>query len=102
MYARLTFIEVNPKDTKELSSVYQAEVAPAVREFKGLIDVYLLEPTDMSGKVISLTTWKTKEDADAYENSGAYRKLVDKLKEKYISKPELKTYMAQESKVPVM
>jgi len=102
MYARLTFIEVAPKDTKEVSTIYLNEVVPAVREFKGLRDVALFEPTDETGQLVSITTWKSKADADEYENSGTYRKLVDKLKDKYISKPILKTYNAQESKVSVM
>ena len=102
MYARLTFIEIDSKDTKEVSAVYNSEVVPAVREFKGLINVMLLEPEDSTGQLISLTTWNSKEDADVYENSGTYRKLVDKVKEKMISKPVLKTYNIQESHVPVM
>lgn len=102
MYARLTFIEIDPKNGKELSEIYNTEIVSAVREFKGLQDVYLLEPADGSGEVISITTWKSKADADEYENSGTYRKLVDKLKDKYLSKPVLKTYNAQDSKVPVM
>jgi quinol monooxygenase YgiN len=52
--------------------------------------------------LISLTTWKSKAEADEYENSGTYRRLVDKFKEKFTSKPVLKTYNAQESSVPVM
>lgn len=102
MYARLTFIEIDPKDAKELSSIYNTEIVAAIRDFKGLQDVYLLEPTDGSGEVISITTWKSKADADEYENSGTYRKLVDKLKDKYLSKPVLKTYNSQDSKVPAM
>jgi heme-degrading monooxygenase HmoA len=102
MYARLTFIEIDPKDSKEVSSMYNTEIVPAIREFKGVKDVMLLEPTDSTGQFISITTWKSKADADEYENSGTYRRLVDKFKEKFISKPVLKTYNAQESNVPVM
>lgn len=102
MYARLTFIEIDPKDTKDVSAIYSKEIVPAVRAFKGLQEVMLLEPTDETGQLVSITTWKSKADADEYENSGTYRKLVDKLKEKYITRPVLKTYNVQESKVPVM
>jgi hypothetical protein len=38
-------------------------------------------------------------DADVYESSGTYRKLVDSLKGIYRSKPTLKTYNIKESKV---
>jgi quinol monooxygenase YgiN len=102
MYARLTFIEINPKDLKEVTATYNAEIVPAVRAFKGVVDVLLLEPTDSSGSIISMTTWNSKADADEYENSGTYRLLVNKLKDKYTSKPVLKTYNLQESSVPAM
>lgn len=102
MYARLTFLEIDPKDTQEVTAIYNAEVVPAIRAFKGLIDAILLEPTDSSGAMVSVTTWNSKADADEYENSGTYRKLVDKLKDKYTGKPVLKTYNVQESNVPVM
>ena len=100
MYARLTFIDINPSDTKEVNEIYNAEVVPAVKAFKGLNDVYLLLPTDSSGQVVSVTTWESKADADEYENSGTYRMLVDKLKDKYTSKPVLKTYDVVEARVP--
>lgn len=102
MYARLTYLEVDPKDTKELSSIYNTEIVAAIREFKGLKEAMLLEPTDASGQLISMTTWKSKADADVYESSGTYRRLVDKLKDKYVGKPVLKTYDVQESNVLVM
>jgi heme-degrading monooxygenase HmoA len=102
MYARLTFIDIDPKDAQEVAEVYNAEVAPVVKGFKGVSEVLLLEPTDSSGHFVSITIWKSKEDADEYENSGTYRTLVDKLKDKYINKPVLKTYYARESNVPVL
>ena len=102
MYARLTFIEIDPKDTKEVSKVYNSQIVPQIREFQGFKDAMLLEPTDSSGQTISITLWKTKEDADAYESSGTYRRLVDMLRDKFVSKPILKTYNAQESSVAVV
>ena len=102
MYARLTFLEINPKDINEVTSIYNAQIVPAVKACKGNVDVMLLEPTDSSGSIVSITTWRSKADADEYENSGTYRKLVDKLKDKYTGKPVLKTYNVQEGHVPVM
>jgi heme-degrading monooxygenase HmoA len=102
MFARLTTIDIDPKVGSELSTIYHNEIVPVVREQKGLIDVMLLEPADDSGQYVSITTWKSKEDADAYEASGTYRKLVDRLKSYYRNKPVLKVYNVQESHVPAM
>lgn len=102
MYARLTFIDIDPKDLKQVSEIYNTQIAPQIRECKGIKDVMLLESTDSPGQTISITLWKTKEDADEYENSGMYRRLVDMVKDKFVGKPVLKVYSTQESNVPVM
>lgn len=102
MHVRLTFIDIDPKNIKQVGEIYNSQIAPQVRECKGNKDVMLLEPTDLSGQIISITIWKTKEDADEYENSGTYRRLVDMLRDKFVGKPVLKTYSVQESNIPVM
>ena len=73
MYARLTFIDIDPRDVKEVSSVYNLEVARVVKKFQGIAEVMLLESTDASGELISVTTWHSKAHADACERSGTYR-----------------------------
>jgi len=102
MFARLTTIEVDPKKSSEMSKLFNAEIVPVVRDQKGLIDIMLLEAADGSGEFISMTTWKSREDADTYEKSGTYRQLVDRLKSHYTAKPTLKVYNVQESRVPAL
>jgi quinol monooxygenase YgiN len=99
MYARITFIDVAPEHAKEVRAIYKREIVPVVREQKGHVNIMLLEPTDPAEQHVSLTTWKSKADADDYEASGTYRTLVDKIKGLYRSKPTLKTYNIEESKV---
>jgi GNAT superfamily N-acetyltransferase len=72
---------------------------PTVRKQKGLIDIRFLEPTAKMEDFISITEWKTKEDADVYENNGIYRKLVNKLEPFFTKKPELKTYTVEEERL---
>ncbi len=101
MFARLTFISVQPESIEELKRIYNEEVAPVVKSQKGNIGVWLLEPTDSADDFISLTEWISEAEANAYESSGTYRELVDKLKDTYKSKPVLKTYNLAETKVAV-
>ena len=100
MYARLTFIKTSSEHFDRLKRIYNEEITPVIRSQKGNIGCWLLEPTDTSDDTISLTEWTSSADADAYEASGTYRTLVDKIKEYYTSKPVLKTYNVAESKLP--
>ena len=101
MFARLTFLSIQPESIEELKRVYNEEVVPVVKSQKGNIGVWLLEPTDSADDFISLTEWISEAEAYAYESSGTYKELVDKLKDKYKNKPSLKTYKVAETKVAV-
>lgn len=99
MFARLTFIKTSSENSGHVKRIYNEEVVPVVRTQKGNIGCWLLEPTSADDDYISLTEWTSRGDADAYEASGTYRILVDKIKEYYTSRPVLKTYNIAESKI---
>jgi len=101
MFARLTTISIPSDKAEELKKVYNDEVVPVVKSQKGNVGIWLLEPTNSEDDFISLTEWVSQSDADAYESSGTYRSLVDKLKDMYKNKPVLKTYNIAETKVAV-
>lgn len=101
MFARLTFLSIQPGSIEELKKTYNEEVAPVVKSQKGNMGVWLLEPTNSTDDYISLTEWTSEAEANAYESSGTYKMLVDKLKDKYKNKPVLKTYNVAETKVAV-
>ena len=101
MFARLTFISIKSESVGDLKRIFNEEVIPVVRNQKGNIGIWLLEPTNSADDFISLTEWVSESEANAYESSGTYRTLVDKLKDKYKNKPVLKTYNVAESKIAV-
>ncbi len=94
MIVRLTHLKVSSDNTEEVKNIYNREVIPEVKKQKGNANVMLLEPVDGSGEFISLTAWDSKADADAYESSGTYRKLVAKLDGKISGTASLKIYNA--------
>jgi heme-degrading monooxygenase HmoA len=103
MFVRLTFITVQPKDVEKIRRIYNDEIVPVVKAQKGNTGIRLLEPvTGENPEYVSLTEWETAADAEVYETSGTYRRLVDSLKDMYTSKPVLKTYNTVESKMALM
>ncbi|MEP6710816.1 MAG: antibiotic biosynthesis monooxygenase family protein [Ferruginibacter sp.] len=92
MVVRLTSFMIAADKAEEAKRIYKQEVISEVKKQKGNEDVMLLEPSDGSTEYVSVTTWKTMADADAYESSGIYRELVDKLKGLFSSKSDLKTF----------
>jgi len=101
MFARLTSISVPSSKMEELRRIFNEEIVPVVKAQRGNLGIWLLEPTNENDDYISLTEWLSAADADAYEASGIYRQLVDKIKDMYNRKPVLKTYNIADTKVAV-
>jgi quinol monooxygenase YgiN len=98
MFARLTFIKTSAENFDNVKKIFSEEIVPVVRSQKGNIGCWLLEPTNTDDDFISLTEWVSSTDADTYEATGTYRKLVEKVKDYYTKTPVLKTYNIAESK----
>jgi len=96
MIVRLTSFNSLPNKIEDLKKMYNDEITPIVKQQKGNLDCKLLEPVDKSDDYISMTVWDNKEDADAYQTTGIYKKLVDKAKPFFSTEPTLKTYKAEE------
>ena len=95
MIVRLTYLSFLPNNLVQAKQIYRDEVVPTVRKQKGNIDCRLLEPIDNADEYISMTTWETKADSDAYHSSGIYRDLVNKVKKDFAKDPVLKVYTSE-------
>jgi heme-degrading monooxygenase HmoA len=95
MIVRLTYLNFLPQRAEEAKKIYNEEVVPVVRKQKGSIDCKLMEPADKADDYISMTTWETKADADAYHSSGVYKELVNKVRSDFSKEPVLKIYSAE-------
>lgn len=92
MFVRLTSFKLNPSKVDESRKVYNDQVVPEVKKVKGNENIMLLEPVNGSDDYVSITIWKTKADAEAYESSGKYNEMVSILKENFTQPPVLKSY----------
>lgn len=95
MIVRLTYFSTSPDKVEKMRKVYTDEAMPVVRSQKGNLDCKLLEPVNNNDQFISMTVWDNKEDADAYQSTGVYKKLVDRVREFFSGDPVLKVYHAE-------
>ena len=97
MWVRLTYGKVDPAHVDELRDLYNSdEMSGVISQQKGHRFHHLLESVDAPGETISLTAWDSQEDAEAYEQSGTYKELVDKVRNYMTAPPELRTYEVRE------
>ncbi len=97
MWVRLTYGKVDPAHVDELRDLYNSdEMSGVISKQKGHRFHHLLESVDAPGETVSLTAFDSQEDAEAYEQSGTYKELVDKIRNYITAPPELRTYEVRE------
>ena len=78
-FARRVSIRVRPDKIDEFLSTMKDKIYPGLSRQQGLRRIYLLRDPATQNAFISVTLWNSKEDADAYESSGAYSSNVGKI-----------------------
>lgn len=90
MFARIVSVELKPNTHKQFSELFEKQILPSLRKQNGFKDeILLMDPG--APKVVAISTWDTKESADAY-HSKAYPEVLKSLKDVLESAPEVKTY----------
>ena len=92
MWIRLIEVKIKHDKLDEARKIYNKEIVPTVKEQKGNIDMFLMESNDRECVVISFTSWETQENGEAYEKSGTYVKMVNKVKHTFAGIPTLWSY----------
>jgi heme-degrading monooxygenase HmoA len=92
MWVRLTSFTPQPDRVDDLRKTFRENLMPAIKSQHGIIDAFLLEPADGQGEFISLTIWKDRESADAYDSGGTYGKLVNHVSQLFTGAPTLRSY----------
>ncbi len=92
MWIRLIEVKIKHDKLDEARKIFNEEIVPTVKTQKGNNDIFLMESKDRECVVISFTSWETQENGDAYEKSGTYVQMVNKVKHTFIGTPTLWSY----------
>ncbi len=77
MFMRFVNLKVKEGRLQDLARFYEDRVIPTIQESGGCLYASLLQPSDGDQDCVSLTIWRSKEAAEAYETSGRYDELLD-------------------------
>jgi heme-degrading monooxygenase HmoA len=93
MFVRMTFNKDDPAVVDEASAMYNSEeVSGVIGRQKGHRFHYLLRSVDDPTESVSVSAWDSREDAEAYERSGTYERLLGKFDHFHTRPSELRTY----------
>ncbi len=72
MFARILDFEVKPEKKEDFVKVMKNEVLPILKKQTGFLEILPFSPEKMrEEKVITISLWTTKSDADRYSSSSA-------------------------------
>jgi heme-degrading monooxygenase HmoA len=77
MWVRIVSLKLRPGKLAEFEQLYREQVIPALRKVKGCRYIYLAERSGKMDEVLSVTSWESKEDAENYEKSGLFARLLE-------------------------
>lgn len=79
MYLRIVSMKINPEKKQEFVEIYHREIIPALRRVEGCLDAYLAEGVKWDNELLSITIWSGLEHAKAYEVTGEFDRLKQKV-----------------------
>ena len=97
MFVRMLFTKIDPDGLEAVRALYyRDEIWGVLAQQKGHRFHHLLESVDDPTEGVFLTAWDSREDAEAFEGTGAYEELADKFTHFHSERPRLRSYEARE------
>jgi heme-degrading monooxygenase HmoA len=96
MFTRV--VEINSKTGKahELANQIQDKVLPILRQQAGFLDETILTSETEPNRVLALSFWKSREDAERYERE-QYPKITQMLSSLLETTPTVRTFQVHTS-----
>jgi quinol monooxygenase YgiN len=99
MYMRFLYLKINPDLLQLLYPFYDRIVIPALQDVKGCLFAGLIQSNRTSNECISVTLWENEEQAEAYEKSETYQKLLEQVKPYLSESTEWKIHLSENLKL---
>lgn len=91
MFTRIVECHVKPGKKDEFNNKLRNEVVPILQKQPGFVDVIGLISESNPERVVSLSFWKTKEDAERYHRE-QYNRILDLIKPLVNRDPTIDTF----------
>ena len=66
MFTRIVVVNAKPGKSHELTNTIHEKVLPSLRQQPGFLDVTVLTSDENPDRIVSLSFWKNKDDAERY------------------------------------
>jgi len=98
MFTRIVHITAKTGKGRELATLANEKILPILQNTPGFVDEIGLVSTDNPDRMVAISFWKTKEDAERYQRD-QFNKVNDLLKNLLLNPPLVETYNVEASTV---
>ena len=91
MFTRIVELITKPGKNKQLSDTINDKVLPILKKQKGFVDETVLVSDKEDNRVLSLSFWKNKEDAEEYQRA-EYQKIKEMVLHLLEGEPMIRTF----------
>lgn len=99
MYIRLVQLKLKPGTLDEARQYYEERTVPALQKTSGCLYASLMQSAQQPDEVISMTLWETQGHAEAYEQSGLFKQLLDEKRHLFAESTEWRMQLTKELKL---
>jgi heme-degrading monooxygenase HmoA len=91
MFTRVVELTAKTGKTKELSNTINDKVLPILKKQKGFVDETVLVSDAEDNRVLALSFWNTREDAEKYRRA-EYQKVHETVRHLLEVEPVIRTF----------
>ncbi len=91
MYTRVVELTTKPEKARELCAAIDDKVLPILKKQAGFVDETVLASDTESNRVLALSFWNAKEDAERYHRE-QYPKINEMLSDLLDTAPVIRTF----------
>jgi quinol monooxygenase YgiN len=93
-FVRIGQFKAKKDQIEDLCRIYETDAIPEIKKAPGNVSAVLLRQHQEDDTFLAITLWKSREDAEAYDASGAAQRIVGKVRHTFAGPPTLTTYDA--------
>jgi heme-degrading monooxygenase HmoA len=91
MFSRVVELTAKTGKTKELSNTINDKILPILKKQKGFVDETVLVSGAEDNRVLALSFWNTREDAEQYQRE-QYQKVHETVRHLLEVEPVIRTF----------
>jgi heme-degrading monooxygenase HmoA len=91
MFTRIVELTTKPGKIEQLSNIINDDVLPILKKQRGFVDEVVLISDKEDNRVLGLSFWNTREDAEQYRRA-EYPKVLEMLRSLLDAEPVIRTF----------